>query len=282
MPEADQNVERPSLEAAQRFLDESSFVWHQRFQLVPGIYTPGPNDVEWLFGVAGVPMDLSGKTALDIGTSNGGAAFELERRGAERVVAVDIFPPSWFGFDAIKEFLASNAEFVEASVYELPALLQEEFDVVVFWGVLYHLRHPLLAIDAVRTLLRGVGFLETAVCDGEVGELSSLPLVRFYRSDELDKDSSNWFAPTVGAFVDWCLSSGLDPKVLGAWPKGAPQRCMLRVTRTAGDAEYRALSYERPLEFSPGRAKRMKLLLSTYRRSLGRRLVARIRALLRL
>jgi tRNA (mo5U34)-methyltransferase len=282
MLETNQQAERPSLEAAQRFLDEASFVWHQRFQLVPGVYTPGASDVEWMFRVGGVPQDLSGKTAIDIGTSNGGAAFELERRGAERVVAVDIFAESWFGFDAIKDFLSSNAEFVQASVYELPALLNEEFDVVVFWGVLYHLRHPLLALDNVRRLLAGVGFLETAVCDEEVGELSPHPLVRFYRRDELHNDSSNWFAPTVSAFVDWCMSSGLDPKVLGVWPEEAPQRCMLRVTRTPGDAEYRALSYERPLEFSPGRARRMKRLLSTYRRFLGRQLMARIRALLRL
>jgi tRNA (mo5U34)-methyltransferase len=244
-------VKQPSREDAQRFLDESTFVWHQRFRLVPDVYTPGANDVDWIFRVAGIPQDLSGKTAIDIGTSNGGAAFELERRGADRVVAVDIFPESWFGFDAIKSVLGSKAEFVEGSIYELPALLHEQFDVVVFWGVLYHLRHPLLALDNVRTLLRGTGFLETAVCDGEVGELSSRPLVHFYRRDELDSDSSNWFAPTVRAFADMCLSSGLDPKVLGAWPEEAPQRCMLSVTRMPGDPEYRDLSYERPLKVSP-------------------------------
>jgi tRNA (mo5U34)-methyltransferase len=265
MLEADRQAE------AQRFLDEASFVWHQRFQLVPGVYTPGANDIGWMFNAAGVPQDLSGKTAIDIGTSNGGAAFELERRGAKRVVAVDIFPEAWFGFDAIKEFLGSNPEFVEASVYELPALLREEFDVVIFWGVLYHLRHPLLALDSVRALLRGVGFLETAVCDREVGELSAQPLVRFYRRDELHGDASNWFAPTVSTFVDWCLSSGLDPTVLGAWPEEAPERCMLRVTRSPGDPEYEVLSYERPLDVSPGHAGRMR-----------RWLIARIRALLRI
>ena len=63
--------EAPTAEAAQRFLDEAGFVWHQRFQLVPGVYTPGQNDLEWIFQVAVVPDDLSGMTALDIGTSNG-------------------------------------------------------------------------------------------------------------------------------------------------------------------------------------------------------------------
>ena len=109
------------------------------------------------------------------GTSNGGAAFELERRGAERVVAVDIYPESWFGFDAVKKLLGSRVQYVEASVYELGALLRQEFDIVLFWGVLYHLRHPLLALDNIRALLRGTAFLETAVCDAELeaGELGS-------------------------------------------------------------------------------------------------------------
>jgi tRNA (mo5U34)-methyltransferase len=271
-PETDREAEQPSPEEARRFLDESSFVWHQRFPLVPGVYTPGANDMEWIFRVAGVPLDLSGKTAIDIGTSNGGVAFELERRGAERVVAVDIFPPSWFGFDAIKEFLRSDAEFVQANVYELPTLLREEFDVLIFWGVLYHLRHPLLALDSIRSLLRGTGFLETAVCDGEVGELGSLPVARFYRGEELYGDTSNWFAPTVSAFADWCRSSGLDPEVLGAWPKKAPERTMLKVTRSEGEPEYQGLSYERPLELSAGRLRRMRRVLLIWARSLRKRL----------
>jgi tRNA (mo5U34)-methyltransferase len=131
----------PDAEAAHRFLAQSDCVWFQRFELGGGVYTPGTNDLEWVFATAGVPDDLSGKSALDIGTSNGGAAFELERRGAQRVVAVDIFPPSWFGFDALKDFLGSRVEFVEATAYELPSLIGETFDVIIFWGVLYHLRH---------------------------------------------------------------------------------------------------------------------------------------------
>jgi tRNA (mo5U34)-methyltransferase len=245
--------EAPTAGAAQRFLDEADFVWHQRFQLVPGVYTPGQNDLEWLFRIAAVPDDLSGMAALDIGTSNGGAAFELERRGAQRVVAVDIYPESWFGFDAVKNLLGSRVQYVEASIYEVGPLLRQEFDIVLFWGVLYHLRHPLLALDNVRAFLRGTAFLETAVCDAELGAASSVPLVRFYRRDELHGDPSNWFAPTVAALVQWCASSGLDPTVVDAWPKDAPERCMLRLTRSTGNPEFERISYERPLAPPPFR-----------------------------
>lgn len=237
----------PSVEEARSFLERSGFVWHQRFQLAPEVFTPGQNDIGWLFQVADVPEDLSGKTALDVGTSNGGAAFELERRGAERVVGVDIYPESWFGFDAVKKLLGSRVQYVEASVYELGPLLRQEFDIVLFWGVLYHLRHPLLALDNIRALLRGTAFLETAVCDAELEAASSVPLVRFYRRDELHGDPSNWFAPTVAALVEWCASSGFDPTVVDAWPKDAAERCMLRLTRSKGDPEFERLSYERPL-----------------------------------
>jgi len=77
----------PSEKAAREFLADADFIWHQRFELVPGVDTPGENDIVGLIDSAGIPADLSGKSALDLGTTNGGAAFELERRGAERVVA---------------------------------------------------------------------------------------------------------------------------------------------------------------------------------------------------
>jgi tRNA (mo5U34)-methyltransferase len=247
----------PSVEEARSFIDEAGFVWHQRFQLVPEVYTPGQNDLDWIFRVAAVPDDLSGKTALDIGTSNGGAAFELERRGAERVVAVDIYPESWFGFDAVKKLLASRVEYVQASIYELPLLLREEFDVVLFWGVLYHLRHPLLALDSIRALLRGTAYLETAVCDWETAAHGSDPVVRFYRRDELGGDASNWFAPSVKALEDWCVSSGLKPVTVKAWPEGAAERSMLTLVRTEGDPEFETLSYERPLSLAPSLMRRV-------------------------
>jgi hypothetical protein len=80
------------------------------------------------------------------------------------------------------------------------------------------------------------------VCDAELEAASSVPLVWFYRRDELHGDPSNWFAPTVGALVEWCASSGLDPTVVDAWPKDAPERCMLRLTRSKGSPEFDRLS----------------------------------------
>jgi tRNA (mo5U34)-methyltransferase len=233
---------------AQRFIDEADFVWHQRFEVAPGIYSPGAHDIEWLIGACGLlDRDLDGLSVLDIGTANGGAAFLLERRGAARVVAVDIYPSGWFGFDAMKELLGSAVEYVQASAYELPQVLTETFDVVLFLGLLYHLRHPLLALDAVRSLAARDVFIETAVADHALADRAGEPLIRFYRRDELGNDASNWFAPTTTTLVEWLISCGLEPELVRVWPAESPSRALVHARRTESDPEFEQISYERRL-----------------------------------
>jgi tRNA (mo5U34)-methyltransferase len=236
-----------SSEEARELIADSAFVWHQRFELVPGVETPGTNDIIWLLDAAGVPADLSGLSVVDLGTTNGGAAFEMERRGAERVVAVDVKSPEHFGFVRLRDFLGSGVEWVQASVYEVGSVIEESFDLVLCFGVLYHLRHPLLALDNLRELVGGEALIETAVLDAEMPEVSGRPVARFYRSDELAGDSSNWFAPTLAALLDWCASCGLDPEVVAAWPPEGPERAIVRVRRGAGGPEWRERSYELPV-----------------------------------
>jgi tRNA (mo5U34)-methyltransferase len=233
---------------AAAFIDDSRFLWHQRFQLVPGVYTPGVSDVEDLLQRADLPMDLSGRTVLDVGTSNAGAAFECERRGADRVVAVDLVDPSMFGIADLTTLLGSNVEFIQANAYELPAILDERFDLVLFWGVLYHLRHPLLALDSIRELCAGAVSIETAIADDELGDLRNQPLVRFYRLAELADDSSNWFAPSVAALVDWVTSSGFEAQRVMSWPNEHPTRAMVNAVLAPDPPEYRRVSYETPLQ----------------------------------
>jgi tRNA (mo5U34)-methyltransferase len=241
-------IQSPTPQDAAAFIERADFVWHQRFELAPGVWTPGVSAIPWLCHAAQLPADLSGQTVLDVGTTNAGTAFEVERRGAEHVVAVDIFDPDWFGVRRLTEFLGSEVEYVRSSVYELADRFPEPFDLVIFWGVLYHLRHPLLALDNIRAVTRGEASLETAVCDGELPRRQrDRSLVRFYRSDELSGDASNWFAPSTAALQDWCASAGFDTSLLGAWPERRPSRAMVRLRPTSGLPEYQQVSYERPL-----------------------------------
>jgi tRNA (mo5U34)-methyltransferase len=233
---------------ARAFIELSDFLWHQRFELVAGVETPGEHDIGYLFQTARVPADLRGRSALDIGTSNGGAAFLMEGAGAAPVVAVDIYPEEWFGFGAVRSFLGSRVEYIRGTVYELDRLVRgRSFDIVLFWGVLYHLRHPLLALDQIRSVLSPEAevSVETAVSDDELGAAGDLACARFYRRDELGDDPSNWFAPTVACLEDWCVSSGLEPTVSHVWGEGQGKRCMA-VCRPS-QPEYPKISYERPL-----------------------------------
>src|SRR4051794_14301750 len=104
---------------------------------------------KWARFQAAIPADLSGMTVLDVGCNAGFHAIEMKRRGAARVVAVDADE----GYLAQARFAAevsgADIELRRLSVYDV-ARLGERFDVVLFLGVLYHLRHPLLALDLLR------------------------------------------------------------------------------------------------------------------------------------
>jgi SAM-dependent methyltransferase len=230
---------------AHALIAEHDFVWHQRFQLSPNVWSPGHHDIEHLLHRVGLPPDLSGASVLDIGTTNGGAAFVAERRGAT-VTAVDIFPPTWFGFDRIAVALGSRARFVEASVYELADVLGEKFDLVLFLGVLYHLRHPLLAIDALHRLARAEVYVDTEVATGGAPSFA-----RFFPGDEHAGDASNWFVPTLQCLIDWFTSSGFDVNRADQWPAESPSRGMV-VVRPHGEPRYQSISYERPIRVHVG------------------------------
>src|SRR4051795_9399521 len=100
-----------------------------------------PN-IKWRTFAHALPADLRGKTVLDIGCNAGFYSIEMKKRGADRVLGID-FDESYLNqarFAA--EINGLDIEFREVSVYDVGAL-GEKFDLVIFMGVLYHLRHPL-------------------------------------------------------------------------------------------------------------------------------------------
>ncbi len=93
-----------------------------------------------------IPADLSGQSVLDIGCNAGFYALEMKRRGAARVVGIDSDPAYLAQARFAAEVQGAEIEFRELDVYRI-AELRERFDLVLFMGVMYHLRHPLLALD---------------------------------------------------------------------------------------------------------------------------------------
>ena len=114
-----------------------------------------------------LPEDLTGWTVLDIGAWHGYFSFECERRGAERVLAVDSYAWNRFGMDeflAAKSRLGSNVEHREVDVHDLDVEDFGQFDLVLMLGVFYHLRNPLAALDRVRRVTRRLLICETPPC----------------------------------------------------------------------------------------------------------------------
>jgi tRNA (mo5U34)-methyltransferase len=192
--------------------------WYHRIEVAPGLVTPGVNDSQLVLRVLNLPTDLSGLRVLDIGTRDGFFAFECERRGAD-VVAIDYMPPEETGFLVARELLGSRVEFVQENVYELSHERYGGFDLVLFLGVLYHLRDPMLALDSIWDVARGRLIVETQVIDealltssGEFKrledlnpELASMPLMQFYPGAALNSDSTCVWAPNEA-----CLSAMLE------------------------------------------------------------------------
>jgi tRNA (mo5U34)-methyltransferase len=133
--------------------------WFQSIDLGHGIVTPGVDRSARRLKALQLPARLDGQSVLDIGTWNGFYAFAAEQRGASRVLATD--SAVWrepgigrAGFDLAHRALNSGVEGREIDVLELSPDTVGEFDVVLFLGVLYHLRHPLLALERVASVTK--------------------------------------------------------------------------------------------------------------------------------
>jgi tRNA (mo5U34)-methyltransferase len=177
--------------------------WWHTIDLGNGIVTPGidasPANLKWL----DLPENLQGMTVLDIGAWDGFFSFEAERRGASRVLATDSFVwegkgrGSKAGFELARRALHSTVEDMNVDVLDLSPETVGTFDLVLFLGVLYHMRHPLLALEKVYSVTRDLVIVETHVdllgCEW--------PAMRFYPTTGLAGDPTNWWGPNPAAVV---------------------------------------------------------------------------------
>lgn len=162
----------------QRAVNDHPF-WYHTIDVAPGVTTPGWFDLRPIVDQMPWP-DVRGKRCLDIGTFDGYLAFELERRGASEVVAVDVEdhllwdwppdyratelprdpgfsgPPKGAGFRLAAELMGSKVDWRPISIYDLNPEDLGTFDVVVCGSLMLHLRDPLRALEAVRTVTDGV------------------------------------------------------------------------------------------------------------------------------
>lgn len=210
----------------------NGIVWFHSVDLGGGVVTPGTKPNATLtreLEVIDLPA-LQGRDVLDIGAWDGFFSFEAERRGARRVVALDHF--SWYldhhaarryfaecsqrgqtpqpfdrvpdiyrpdelpgraGFELAHQTLRSRVEPVVGDFMTMDLSKLGTFDVVLFLGVLYHLRYPLEALERLVALTKEVCIIET-VCAVYPG-FESHAMWEFLEHDELDADPTNWWVP---------------------------------------------------------------------------------------
>ncbi|MFN2238744.1 MAG: DUF1698 domain-containing protein [Thermoanaerobaculia bacterium] len=202
----------------ERLIREHGRWWHE-IELAPGIVTPGDDSNRMKLPILdeiGFPRDMRGLRALDLGCSDGYFSFEMEKRGAD-VVAVDFVPENYTGFAVARKILGSSVEYRMDNVYNLAPESYGAFDIVLFMGVLYHLRNPLGGLDAIRSVTREGGrmFVGTMMIDehfqlpdGTVTTLAALnpllgdvPIWQAYPRDSLNGDFTNCFAPNRQALI---------------------------------------------------------------------------------
>jgi len=175
--------------------------WWHRIDLGNGIITPGVSDNLSTLPKLGMPERLDGKTVLDVGAWDGFFSFEAERRGAARVLATDSFAWSgqgWgskAGFELARQTLKSKVEDLEIDVLDLSPERVGTFDLVLFLGVLYHMRNPFAALERISSVTRGQLILETHV------DLLWIrrPAIAYYFNGELDGDPTSYCGPNPAA-----------------------------------------------------------------------------------
>ena len=211
----------------------AEFDWYHTIDLGDGVVTAGLYDHRRLVPAYGLPDDLAGKSALDVGPAHGFFAFELEARGADPVVTVEL--PRWSEHDAspqlrdqfeaessdvtTRDYLHGALAFaIEArssrveqrfgNVYDLSPETTGQFDLVFCGSMLLHVSDPLRALYAIRSVTRESAIIATAIHQDRFGRQ---PRAVFAGQAQ----NQVFWLPNMRALEAWCLAAGFDRCELG-------------------------------------------------------------------
>jgi tRNA (mo5U34)-methyltransferase len=178
-------------------------------QTAPDHFLGDYPSIKWRMFAHALPRDLAGRSVLDIGCNGGFYSIEMKRRGADRVLGIDSDPRYLAQAAFAAEVEGVDIEFREMSVYELPSL-GERFDIVLFMGVLYHLRHPLLALDILHEFVCRDMLVFQSMLRGSPDAAEVAPDYPFQATDHFEdpayprmyfvehkyaQDPTNWWIP---------------------------------------------------------------------------------------
>jgi len=197
----------------------------------PGDVEHGPNGGDYATTRFGLPRDLTGKTVLDIGAWDGYFSFEAEKRSAALVAASDMAlsisnknrleQGNWGGnkgFRLAHHLLGSKVRFIESSIFRIDEAVHQSalnsigdlseteypfsYDVVLFYGVLYHLIEPFFALQKLASVTKGMALIETAISKGNGLTMELRP--------GFDNDPTNWWYPTIPCLQEMLTRVGFS------------------------------------------------------------------------
>jgi tRNA (mo5U34)-methyltransferase len=202
--------------------------WFHNIELKGGVWT-APNHflgnypaVKWQQFADAIPQDLTGKSVLDIGCNGGFYSMEMKKRGADRVLGIDFDDTYLAQARFAAQTMGYDIEFRKLSVYDL-GQLGERFDVVLFMGVLYHLRHPLLALDLIHEHVAKDLLVFQSMQRGSTDVMPVDENYTFWQTDHFDDsrypkmhfiehryadDPTNWWAPNSACVEAMLRSAG--------------------------------------------------------------------------
>jgi len=267
--------------------EADSFAWYHSIDLGNGVKTKGQSVMAEMVTEDLLP-DFRDRSVLDIGAWDGYYSFLAERRGAARVVALDhyawgvdfaartqywnecfqqgVLPdqtrdttdfwraelPGRRGFDLAHRALDSRVEAVVADFTTMDVSTLGTFDVVLYLGVLYHMKEPLTCLERVRAVTRDVAVIETVAA--QVPGNTGRSLLELHAGGDLNADFGNWYVPTIEALSALAVASGFPRVDVQRGPP--PVRTRSRVARrfhlvpasrpNPAAANYRAVIHARP------------------------------------
>lgn len=194
-------------ETKKQIAEMEALGFYHTIELPNGEVLPGLLSVERLrnrLTQFDIPADLRGKRVLDIGAWDGFYTFEMERRGAH-VVALDLFRNEKFLL--ARDLVKSKAEYVVGDICRLSSKDLGRFDIVLFFGVLYHVKHPVMALENVCSMTIDTAYVESYVID-DPADLNAIPVMEFYEKTELRGQFDNWVGPNVACLIAMALTAG--------------------------------------------------------------------------
>jgi tRNA (mo5U34)-methyltransferase len=199
--------------------------WYQRIDIGNGIYTmevgPAFHEMVWEKFSKVFPKNMKGVTVLDIGTNAGYFPIEFKKRGAGKVVGMEFVEEFIKQAEEIKRIYdLKDVEYLKLDAHEVDKV-KGFFDVVVFTGILYHLKNPLQVIEDVGKKCKDVILIETEAIpqqpEGYVWARQGCPpklekctkgYMKFFESTSLNNDGSNWWAPDTECLKGMLRTAG--------------------------------------------------------------------------